>query len=164
MTDEERRKWPEHHLVHDYANLVSSGLLRSEQYIAQLLNIPTANSHAWHAFYINCRKMHEFFTYQRSKTYLTAQQFVKPGVTFTFQYWTDDVQKFMNTHMLHVGGCRVTNTRISAGADDKKYFAEFQGMWEKMLADELADTVGIVRNDHRPVAEVGVDRAVIRPL
>jgi hypothetical protein len=104
MTPEERRLRPEHHVVHDYANLVSSWRLRDPVYIAQLLNIPTANGHAWHAFYMNCRKMYEFFTYQRSKTYLTAQQFVKRGVAFTFQHWTDDVQKFMNTHMLHVGG------------------------------------------------------------
>ena len=133
MTLEERRLRPEHHVVHDYANLLSSGLLRDKRYIAQLLNIPTANSHAWHAFYMNCRKMHEFFTYQRSKTYLTAQQFVKPRVTFAFQHWTDDVQKFMNTHLLHVGGGRVTNKIVSTGADDKEYLAEFQGMWEKML-------------------------------
>ena len=54
-------------------------------------------------------------------------------VTFTFQHWTDEVQKFMNTHTLHVGGARVTNTKESKGADDKQYLAEFQGMWEKML-------------------------------
>jgi hypothetical protein len=82
---------------------------------------------------MNCRKMYEFFHHQRSKDYLRAQQFVKSGVTFTFQYWTHDVQKFMNTHMLHVGGGRVTNRKVSTGADDKSYLAEFQGMWEKML-------------------------------
>jgi hypothetical protein len=143
MTNEERRKRPEHHVVHDYANLLSSGLLRSEKYIPQLLKIPTANSHAWHAFYMNCRKMHEFFTYQRSKTYLTAQQFVKPEVTFTFRHWTEDVQKFMNTHMLHVGGGRVTNQKVSTGADDKKYLAEFQAMWEKMLCN--------LQDKHKPI-------------
>ena len=39
----------------------------------------------------------------------------------------------MNTHMLHVGGGRITNKKISTGADDKFYLAEFQGMWERML-------------------------------
>jgi len=36
MTPEERRKRPEHHVVHDYANLVSSGLLRQPEYVALL--------------------------------------------------------------------------------------------------------------------------------
>lgn len=134
LTPEERRKRPEHHVVHDYANLVSSGLLITDRKSNDaLLKIAPVNSHVWHAFYMNCRKMYEFFHHQRSKDYLRARQFVKPGVTFTFEHWTDDVQKFMNTHMLHVGGGRVTNTKVSTGADDKSYLAEFQGMWEKML-------------------------------
>ena len=134
MTHEERRKRPEHHVVHDYANLVSSGLLITDNASNdRLLKIAPVNSHVWHAFYMNCRKMYEFFHHQKSKDYLRAQQFVKPGTTFTFHHWTYDVQKFMNTHMLHVGGGRVTNTKESKGADDKDYLAEFQGMWEKML-------------------------------
>jgi hypothetical protein len=136
MTHEEHCKRPEHHVVHDYANLVSSGLLiTDEESNDRLFKLAPVNSHVWHAFYMNCRKMHEFFTYQPSKTYLTAQQFVKRGVTFTFQHWTDEVQNFMNTHMLHVGGGRVSNETKSTGANDKSYLAEFQGMWEKMLGN-----------------------------
>ena len=134
LTPEQRRERPEHHVVHDYANLVSSGLLITDRKSNDaLLKIAPVNSHVWHAFYMNCRKMYEFFHHQKSKDYLRAQQFVNPGVTFTFQHWTDDVQKFMNTHMLHVGGGRVTNRKVSTGADDKSYLAEFQGMWERML-------------------------------
>lgn len=144
MTNDERRKRAEHHVVHDYANLLSSGLLKTDDnYMARLLNIPTANSHVWHAFYINCRKMYEFFTYQQSKKYLTAQQFIKPRVTFTFLHWTADVQDFMNVHMLHVGGSRVTNKKVSTGADDMAYLAEFQGMWGKMLRN--------LEDKHKPI-------------
>ena len=50
MTPEERRKRPEHHVVHDYANLVSSWRLREPHHVAELMRIPTANGHAWHAF------------------------------------------------------------------------------------------------------------------
>ena len=134
MRPHERRKRPEHHVVHDYANLVSSGLLiTSQKSKRELLEMAPVNSHVWHAFYMNCRKMYEFFHYKNSRHYLRAQQFVNPGVTFTFQYWTDDVQTFMNTHMLHVGGGRVTNVEVLTGADDPSYLAEFQAMWEKML-------------------------------
>lgn len=135
MTQEERRKRPEHHVVHDYANLVSSGLLITEKESNdRLFGLAPVNSHVWHVFYMNCRKMYEFFTYQRShKGYLTAQQFVIRGITFRFQHWTNDVQVFTNTHMLNVGGGRLTNTKESKGVDDKDYLAEFQGLWVHML-------------------------------
>ena len=77
MTPEERRKRPEHHVVHDYANLVSSGLLRQPKYVALLLQIPTANSHAWHAFYTNCRKMLRVLQVQTG-----SQRDVPPGGLF----------------------------------------------------------------------------------
>jgi hypothetical protein len=88
LTPEERRKRPEHHVVHDYANLVSSGLLITDRKSKDtLLKIAPINSHVSHAFYMNCRKMYEFFHHQKSKDYLRAQRFVNPGVTFTFQCW-----------------------------------------------------------------------------
>jgi hypothetical protein len=125
MTDEERRKRPEHHVVHDYANLVSSGLLRSENYIAQLLTIPTANSHAWHAFYLNCRKMFEFFDYDPHPRYLRAQDFIGRKLPYTFQRWTYSVQRYMEGHMMHVGGGRTENDIVWTGADDREYLADF---------------------------------------
>lgn len=134
MTHEERRLRPEHHVVHDYANLISTGrLITNAKTNRQLEQICGANGHVWHAFYMNCRKMFEFFHHHRSKDFLRAQQFVKPGVKFVFQHWTIEVQKFTNTHTLHVGGGRLKNTKISTGADDPTYLAEFEGMWEHML-------------------------------
>ena len=57
MTPEQRRKRPEHHVVHDYANLVSSGLLITDRKSNDaLLKIAPVNSHVWHAFYMNCRE------------------------------------------------------------------------------------------------------------
>ena len=155
MTLEERRLRPEHHVVHDYANLLSSGLLRSEKYVALLLNIPTANSHAWHAFYMNCRKTYEFFHHQKSKEHFRAQQFVKPGVTFRFQHWTADVQKFMNTHTLHYGGGRVANNTVWTGADDQKYLDEFKGFWEMMLRN--------LKDKHKPIFLDEIDFRLTEP-
>jgi hypothetical protein len=116
MTPEERSKRPEHHVVHDYANLVSSGLLRQPKYVALLLQIPTANSHAWHAFYTNCRKMYEFFVYDPHPRYLRAEDFIGNKLPYTFKYWTaNSVQRHMEGHMMHVGPC---NAR--AGADGSR--------------------------------------------
>lgn len=156
VTLEERRKRPEHHVVHDYANLVSSGLLITDPEANDaLLKIAPVNSHVWHAFYMNCRKMYEFFHHQKSKDYIRARQFVNRGVTFTFQHWTADVQIFMNTHLLHVGGGRVTNKIVLTGADDKAYLVEFQGMWEKMLRNLQDQHKGVFRDEieHRLKSE-----------
>ncbi len=136
--------------MHDYANLVSSGLLITERASNDfLLQHQPVNSHVWHAFYMNCRKMYEFFTYQRQKKYLTARQFTKPGTAFVFQHWTDSVQDFMNTHMLHVGGGRVTNTKRSTGADDTLYLAEFQTMWKHMMQN--------LRDKHKDIFRDEID-------
>jgi hypothetical protein len=67
MTAEERRKCPAHHIVHDYANLVSSGRIAVDgHHLGQPLT-PPLNTHVGHAFYINCRKMYEFFRYPAPK-------------------------------------------------------------------------------------------------
>jgi len=135
MTPAERRKRPEHHVVHDYAisSFFRACLSRTGNLTDALLKIAPVNSHVWHAFYMNCRKMYEFFHHQKSKDYLRAQAVRQPWRDLHLSHWTPDVQKFMNTHMLHVGGGRVTNKKDSTGADDKSYLAEFPGMWEKML-------------------------------
>lgn len=50
MTPEERRKRREHHVVHDNANLVSSGsLITDPNSNEELLKIAPVNSHVWHA-------------------------------------------------------------------------------------------------------------------
>jgi len=136
MTPEERRKRPEHHVVHDYANLVSSGLLRQPEYVALLLQIPTANSHTWHAFYTNCRKMYEFFVYDPHPRYLRAQDFIGNKLPYAFKYWTaNDVQRHMEGHMMHVGGDRLDNEVVWTGADDQDYLADFQNAWMALMGD-----------------------------
>jgi hypothetical protein len=147
MTAEERCKRPEHHVVHDYANLVSSWRLREPDYIVQLMRIPTANSHAWHAFYLNCRKMYEFFRYGSHEDYLRAEDFIGGKLPYKFQDWTDSVQEFMNTHMLHVGGGRITNKKVSTGEDDRKYFSDFENAWEAMMGNLKPEHRDVFRNE-----------------
>jgi hypothetical protein len=144
MKDEQRRKRPEHHAVHDYANLVSSGLLRDAKYTAQLLVIPTANTHVWHAFYANCRKMFEFFTYAPNSDYIRAQDFLGKKLPYTFQHWRQKgAQHHMQGHMMHVGGDRLKNEVPWTGGDDLLYLADFQSAWRVLmenLKDEHKDT------------------------
>jgi hypothetical protein len=56
-----KRRKAIHHIVHDYANFVSS----AEMTITGAHNAkgfdPPINTHIGHAFYLNCRKMADFF-------------------------------------------------------------------------------------------------------
>jgi len=155
ITAAKRRKRPEHHVVHDYANLLSSGLLRNEKYIAQLLTIPTANSHAWHAFYTNCRKMFEFFVYDPNPRYLRAQNFMGQKLPYTFQHWTYGVQRHMEGHLMHVGGDRLENDVEWTGADDKEYLVDFQNAWKTLMAN--------LKPEHRNVFREEIDFRLLEP-
>src|SRR5271170_5632766 len=97
MTHEERRKRPEHHVVHDYANLVSSGILITDSaWNHKLYELRPTNSHVWHAFNMNCRKMFEFFTYPPKGRYFRAAGFMTvTKFPYTFAHWTKRVHQFM---------------------------------------------------------------------
>src|ERR1039458_1208229 len=50
-----------HHVVHDYANFVSSAeMVITGQHLGKVID-PPINSHIFHAFLLNCRKMADFF-------------------------------------------------------------------------------------------------------
>jgi hypothetical protein len=134
MTPEQRRKLPEHHIVHDYANLISSGkLITDKKSNAALLKLAPVNSHVCHAFYMNCRKMYEFFQYKENKKYLRAKKFVRPNISFEFMNWTNDIQEHMNVHLLHVGGRRTVGKVAWAGTHNALYLDDFEKAWETFL-------------------------------
>jgi hypothetical protein len=153
MTEAERRLRPEHHVVHDYANLISSGrLITDKESNDKLLKIAPVNSHVWHAFYMNCRKMYEFFSYKptgKTGKYLRAQQFVVPKTVFVFKHWTAAVQEHMEIQVLHVGVTRTTRQKVWTGSDDKLYLADFEGAWATFL--------GKLRTEHKDVFRDEID-------
>jgi hypothetical protein len=152
MTDQERRPRPEHHVVHDYANLVTSGKLIMDAHTnAALAQIGGANGHVWHAFYLNCRKMYEFFQYGPHEKYLRARTFLAVDVAFPFLNWNNTVQAFMETHMLHVGAGRLTNQFITDGSNDPSYLADFEGAWTLLMGNLKDAHKGVFRDeiDHR---------------
>ncbi len=51
------------HVVHDYANLVSSGTMKLDDTHAGKQLVPPVNTHVGESFLFNCRKMYEFFLY-----------------------------------------------------------------------------------------------------
>jgi hypothetical protein len=156
MTHEERRLRPQHHVVHDYANLLSTGRLVIDPRINHNLElIWGANGHVWHMFYTNCRKMFEFFKDGPDGKYVRASQFLARKVDFPFSHWNRAVQAFMNAHMLHVGAGRVRNTIIMDGHDDPQYLADFEEAWGLLM--------GNLKPEHKDVFRDEIDYRLTNP-
>lgn len=131
----DRNKRLEHHVVHDYANLVVTGRMVIDPKINYALELAYgANGHVWHAFYMNCRKMFEFFRRPSKFPYLRASRFTPPGVTYTFTEWTNTVQDYMNAQLLHVGAGRVDNTIPNDGVKTVDYLADFENAWKTFMS------------------------------
>jgi len=135
MTPQDRNKLLEHHVVQDYANLVVTGRMVIDPKINHALELTYgANGHVWHAFLMNCRKMFEFFRRPPEYPYLRASHFTSPGVTYSFPEWSNDVQRYMNDQLLHVGMRRVHNTIPNDGAKNVEYWADFEGAWQMFMS------------------------------
>jgi hypothetical protein len=67
VTAEEQRRFDAVvHVVHEYANFVSSAeMVQSGQDVEGALFKPPINTHVSHAFYLNCRKLADFFQSKR---------------------------------------------------------------------------------------------------
>jgi hypothetical protein len=100
MTRDEQRKRPSHHIVHDYANLISAGeMVLTQTHAGQALVAPV-NTHVGQAFYLNCRKMFDFFTKPPSTNPgfddFRAREFTKTDIRYPFATWTPDIQFHMD--------------------------------------------------------------------
>ena len=126
------------HVVHDYANLVSSGTMTISGTHSNKVLEPPVNTHVCHAFLVNCRKMFEFFTYQPSmKTIqddIKAKHFLESNIVFDLSNWAL-WHKPMNKQLLHITFTRVTRPKVWDGTDENRLFlAEFQNAWKLFLS------------------------------
>jgi hypothetical protein len=155
MTDDERRKRPEHHVVHDYANLVSAGRMVVSGSHQGISLVAPVNSHVGHAFYTYCREMYEFFKDKQKGPYRRAQEFLTTEVTFKFNYWTNAIRSHMETHLLHAGSARTDGDTVWTGRDNAHYLADFEGAWELFLRNLKDEHKEIFRDeiDHRLSSE-----------
>lgn len=121
-----------HHVVHDYANLVSSGTMAVQGHHLGRRFDPHVNTHVGHAFLANCRKMYEFFRFKPKKDYVRAKDFV-PAVKYDLSNWAS-WHDHINKQLMHVTIDRVDNRTEWKGHDENKFFLEeFKGAWKKFL-------------------------------
>lgn len=126
-----------HHVVHDYANLVSSGTMAVAGGYQGQGFIPPVNTHVGHAFLVNCRKMYEFFMYKPSTNVkrddIRAAHFLSRKVDFDLSNWAlwHDA---MNKQLMHVTLARVQKPKSWEGHNENKLFLdEFKSTWKKFL-------------------------------
>lgn len=123
-----------HHVVHDYANLVSSGTLTQPE-PAQLADIrPPVNTHIQHAFLLNCRKLADFF--KNSPKWpddITAKDFTGSADEFILKEWELWGQP-MDKQLAHLTYARVTASVPWDGYNANRLLLnEFQVAWKLFL-------------------------------
>jgi hypothetical protein len=110
MTKAEKRLKAVHHVVHEYANLVSSGVLTQDMSVK-----PPVNTHIQHAFLLNCRKLADFFRKPSDGSDIVAADFLGHVSPFRLPVW-DKWGGPMNKQLAHLTYARVTNPKAWTAA------------------------------------------------
>ena len=122
------------HIVHDYANLMSSGML-TQAGPAQRAGVhPPLNSHIQHAFILNCRKIADFFKNSSKNDDIVANHFLSTNEKFVLSEW-EKWGRAMNKQLAHLTYARVTDPKPWDGYQDNKLLLdEFQSVWKTFLS------------------------------
>lgn len=133
MTKDEKRLKAVHHVVHDYANLVSSGTLTQDTTVK-----PPFNTHVQHAFLLGCRKLADFFCKSSDDRDIVAADFLGKRELFPLSVWNKWGDP-MNKQLAHLSYARVTKPKAWDGRrENKLLIEEFQQAW-KLFRSKLPD-------------------------
>jgi hypothetical protein len=130
-----------HHIVHDYANFVSSAeMQRTGLHMGQYFK-PPINTHIFHAFLLNCRKMADFLSCKRNKEddviaedYVSEFRVSLPNC----ERWRDPVHK----QLQHLTYTRDTNPREITSQACIEMYNELKQAWKgfrSFLSNPFAD-------------------------
>lgn len=131
--DEIRRLEAIRHIVHEYANFVSSAemVLTGKDTGGRAL-LPPLNTHVSHAFYLNCRKIAEFFGVGKTEDDVSAHHFSSP-----FQVMLPHSDKWrvpINKQLAHITYTRnKTTAEIDTGAC-RELYGELRSRWKAFRA------------------------------
>lgn len=131
MTKEEKLLKAVHHVVHDYANLVSSGMMAVTGCHHGTQLVPPVNTHVGHAFLVNCRKMSDFFTKSPQQDDIWAGDFLGHMVAFDLANWSL-WHRTMNKQLMHITFERITGPKQWEGHGENELFLdEFMEAWKE---------------------------------
>src|SRR5262245_8807457 len=126
------------HVVHDYANFVSSAeMVLTGRDIDGAFLKPPINTHVSHAFYLNCRKMADFFSDKGRQDDIKAKHYVDKfsQVLTTFGGWREAINKQLG----HLTYTRDTTPRPIDTAACKAMYEELKGVWRSFRAALTGD-------------------------
>ena len=119
-----------HHVVHEYANFVSSAeMVRHGTDIYGTHFQPPINTHVSHAFYLNCRKLADFFQNRLGpdKDDILAEHFL-PGYRAALPI-CDGWRTPMNKQLAHVTYYRDKSSREIDSAACMELYRELKSTW-----------------------------------
>ena len=120
------------HVVHEYANFVSSADMVEHGWdIDHKLFKAPINTHVSHAFYLNCRKLADFFQKRqgRYKRDIMAEDYV-PGFSAplpVYAEWRDPI----NRQLAHVTYDRITKPKEIKKEARKAIYEELKHTWRE---------------------------------
>ncbi|MGH9632570.1 MAG: hypothetical protein ACRD7E_30050 [Bryobacteraceae bacterium] len=123
----EQKRLAVHHVVYEYANLLSTGTRLLETGLDALK--PPDNTHVQDAFLLSCRKMAEFFKMQRARQYVIGYDYVRRStVTFTLSEWAK-WSEAADRHVTHISYTRLENVTEWNGTANRPLLEEFRTAW-----------------------------------
>src|SRR6185503_10105523 len=132
MTEEERRRLAVRHVVHEYANFISSGkMVQTGLDIDGVLFQAPINTHVSHAFYLNRRKLADFFQNKRGcNDDILAEHYVS-GFKGNLPEF-DKLRERINKQLAHVTYARDTKVaKAITKEESRKLYAELKDTWKE---------------------------------
>ncbi len=134
MTEQEKQQRLKavHHVVHEYTNFISSAeMVKTGLDTDGVPFKPPINTHVSHAFYLNCRKLADFFRNAKSKEgdNIMAEHFA-PGFKAALPVCTD-WRLPMNKQLAHVTYARDMSAREIDRAACEALYKELKDTWRE---------------------------------
>jgi hypothetical protein len=127
----EQRLLAIHHIVHDYANFVSSAeMVKSGRHLGKGFDSPI-NHHIFHAFLLNCRKLRDFFTGLDGRD-VVAGHFVSTVVLILpiSEKWRIPIDR----QLAHLSYARIADSKPIEQETNIALYAELKGAWKLFLS------------------------------
>jgi hypothetical protein len=139
MIEEQKRLAAIHHLVHEYTNLVSSAeIVTTGTDVDEGYLKPPINTHVSHAFYLNCRKLADFFqnVSSRQGDNIMAAQYVSgyKADLIVSDAWRDAINK----QLAHVTYARDERPQEISRETERALYAELKETW-RQFRDRLPE-------------------------
>jgi hypothetical protein len=129
----EQREKAIHHVVHDYANFVSSAEMTIHgKHVGGAFFKPPINTHVGHAFYLNCRKMADFFRVtSKEEDDVLAGHYVS---TVIFKLPVSEMWRGpINKQLAHITYTRTRKSREITRKAQRDLYKELKNAWREFL-------------------------------